>query len=243
MALPKGAFAQVDEPAVELPELAKEPSAVDTGIVIPALDLAPLDTLIARALDYSPSLGGQDEVIKTKVLDRKVQRLDWLKMARAYGGTAYGNGQIVNSSTDGTSAINTLAIRQDLFYSVGVNLTISPYEWLTRNENTQMMDAEIYRARFDKMVLEDQIAEEVIARYQDLMLAVEVQRIRAINLQTHRINIEIAEKYFQTGDLPFSEYSRTLESRMQAELDFRTSQIDVKRAYLMLESIVGHDLH
>lgn len=238
--IPLGLTAQIKRRALDLPPKIELPDTI-RPLVMP-YQVAPLDTLIKRACIHSPMLQSQDALIETKIIARETEAWDWTDMGRVFGGASYGNGQLLNNSTDGAGTINTLATRQDVYYSMGVSLTLSPYDLLTRKRRLQGLDTEVVRARFDRLVIEERIAEAVMLRYQDLMLAIEMQEIRQQNFQNQQINTELAEGYFQAGDISYTEYNTALESLIKARIDYVSALNMTERTYLLLESIVGHEL-
>lgn len=238
--MPSGLQAQFKRRALSLPPKIELPDTL--GPLIMPYQVAPLDTLIRRAYIYSPLLKSQDALIETKVITRETEAWDWTDMARVFGGASYGNGQLLNNSTDGAGTINTLATRQDVYYSVGLNLSLSPYDLLTRKRRLQGLDTEIMRSRIDRVVMEERIAEAVLLRYQDLMLAIEMQEIHQQNFQNQQINAELAEGYFEAGDISYAEYNLSLESLIKAKIDYVSALNMTERTYLLLQSIVGDEI-
>lgn len=233
--------AQITRPAQVLPEL--QPVEDSTGKLILPYDLAPLDTLIARARLYSPMIKSQEQVVSSAVLSRQIERSKWLDMTSVYGNASYGTGQYVTELTDEGVQGATLAVRQNLFYNTGITMTISPWDLITRGRRMEIKDADIHKARFEKMMLEDKVAETVIERYQVLLLSIEMQEIALQGFNNQEINVQLAESYFRSGDLTFEEYTNALDSRNKAKLDVAIAKNDVKRAYLLLQVVVGDDLH
>lgn len=235
------ALAQIDATAKVLPDL--QPVEDSTGKLVLPYDLAPLDTLIARARLYSPMIKSQEQVVSSAVLAREIENSKWLDMTSIYGNASYGTGQYVTELTDQGVSGATLAVRQNLFYNTGITMTISPWDLITRSRRMSIMDAGIYKARFEQMMLEDKVAETVIERYQVLLLSIEMQDIALQGFNNQEINAQLAESYFRSGDLTFEEYSRALDSRNKAKLDVAIAKSDVKRAYLLLQVVVGDELH
>ncbi len=234
-------FAQVNAPAQSVPDL--QPVEDSTGKLVMPYDLAPLDTLIARARLYSPMIKSQEQVVSSTVLAREIENSKWLDMTSIYGNASYGTGQYVTELTDQGVSGATLAVRQNLFYNTGITMTISPWDLITRGRRMAIMDAGIYKARFEQMMLEDKVAETVIERYQVLLLSIEMQDIALQGFNNQEINAQLAESYFRSGDLTFEEYTRALDSRNKAKLDVAIAKNDVKRAYLLLQVVVGDELH
>lgn len=234
-------FAQVDAPAKLLPDL--QPVEDSTGKLVMPYDLAPLDTLIARARLYSPMIKSQGQVVTSAVLARQIESRKWLDMTKVFGNASYGTGQYITELTDEGVSGATLAVRQNLFYNTGITMTISPWDLITRSRRMEIMDADIHKAYFEQMMLEDKVAETVIERYQVLLLSIEMQDIALQGFNNQEINAQLAESYFRSGDLTFEEYSRALDSRNKAKLDVAIAKSDVKRAYLLLQVVVGDELH
>lgn len=235
------ALGQVDAPAQPVPEL--QPVEDSTGKIVMPYDLAPLDTLIKRARSYSPMVKSQGEVVTSAILARHIESRKWLDMTSIFGNASYGTGQYLTNISDGGGQGATLAVRQNLFYNTGITMTISPWDLITRRRRMAVMDADIHKARFEQMMLEDKVAETVIERYQVLLLAIEMQDIALQGFNNQEINAQLAESYFRLGDLTFEEYSRALDSRNKAKMDVAIAKNDVKRAYLLLQIVVGDELH
>ncbi len=234
-------FAQINAPAQALQEL--QPVEDSTGKLILPYDLAPLDTLIARARLYSPMIKSQEQVVSSAVLARQIESRKWLDMTSIYGNASYGTGQYVTELTDEGVSGATLAVRQNLFYNTGISMTISPWDLITRSRRMEIMDADIHKAYFEQMMLEDKVAETVIERYQVLLLSIEMQDIALQGFNDQEINTQLAEGYFRLGDITFEEYTRAHDSRNKAKLDVAIAKSDVKRAYLLLQVVVGDELH
>lgn len=239
--IPAGLVAQIDREAILLEEMM--PAKDSTGRLVLPYELAPLDTLISRARAYAPRLKSQDALREAAMLNREIEERRWMDIPRVFGNASYGTGSFLTNLNDGIVEVNTLAVRQNLFYNAGVTMTVSPWTLATRRRRLQVMDADIYRASFDLNVLEDKVAESVIERYQALLLAIEMQDIAFQELGNQRINAELAERYFQTGDISFAEYNNALEERYAVEVEMAMARNHVKRAYLLLKIIVGGKLH
>lgn len=234
------AAAQVDRPALNIPGMGPD----TTWRLIMPFDIAPLDTLVMRAVAYSPLLQSQEAVVEEAVLLKEIEGRKWMDMTKVFGNTSYGNGQYLTllSNGDGGGG-NTLAIRENLFFNVGLTMTVSPWDIITLKRRMQVMDAGIYQAQFEKQVIEDRVIEAVIERYEALMLAIELQGISLEVLQNQEISAQLAQRYFELGDISFDEYARIQELKTRAKKDFVTTKSEVKQAYLLLKMIVGAELH
>lgn len=204
-----------------------------------AMPLPPLDTLIAWALIKNASLKMQDAQIAVKQQEYEVKKREWLDLLSLNGTTAYGNNQLydVQQSQQGTTPI--LTTRQSIIYNVGVTTRISIGDILNRNKKIALKRLEVARTQAEKEVVKDQIREEVIIRYYKLLIALRMVKLEADNLEAKKLGMEVAEKYFKEGNMPVTEYSVMLNTKIAIEKQYEQAKFDAQFALKMLREFVG----
>lgn len=203
------------------------------------LPLPPLDTLIAWALIKNSSLKVQDAQIAVKQQEYEVKKREWLDLLSINGTTAYGNNQLydVQQSQQGTTPI--LTTRQSLIYNAGITTRISIGDILNRNKKITLKRLEVARTQAEKEVIKDQVREEVIIRYHKLLIALKMVKLEADNLEAKKLGLEVAEKYFREGNMPATEYSVMLNTKITIEKQYEQAKFDAQFALKMLREFVG----
>lgn len=204
--------------------------------------LAPLDTLLARAIANSAELHSQEALVKARASALKVQKRTWMKIVQPYVGVNFGTGTVTANVQDGTEVTYNLATRQQLIYNVGLNVRLTAEDFINRGQRCQMLEYEIEKLRSDSRILERTVAERVIMRYEDLMKSAEVLAIKAHQMHSNAINWELAERYFQSGDMSYADYNGVLNAKLSSQMQFINLKSDFQRHYLLLREVVGGPL-
>jgi outer membrane protein TolC len=203
------------------------------------MPLPPLDTLIAWALIKNASLKVQDAQIAIRQQEYEIKKREWRDLLSINGTTAYGNNQLydVQQSQQGITPIVTT--RQSIIYNFGIATRLSLGDIMNRNKKIALKRLEVEKTAAEKEVLKDQIREEVITRYYKLLIALKMLKLEADNLETKKMGLEVAEKYFREGNLAVTEYSVLLNTKIAIEKQYEQAKFDVQYALKMLREFVG----
>lgn len=204
--------------------------------------IAPLDTLIARALQQSPEMAGQEALIKSRSATLRYQNRQWLKMFQPIAGVSYGTGTIIASVDDGSGANVNLANQQNLLYNVGFTLRFTAEDIFNRKPRAEVLEWEIEKLRQDQRVQARMVRERVIMGYEALLMSAELLILKAQQMQTNRINCELAERYFHSGDMSYADYNGALGDKLAAEIQFLNAKSEFQTQYLLLMELVGGPL-
>lgn len=205
--------------------------------------IAPLDTLMARAIANSPELRGQDALINSRKATLRYQNRTWLKMFQPIAGVSYGTGTIIASVDDGSGASVNLANQQNLLYNVGITVRFTAEDFFNRGPKSDILEWEIEKLHHDRDVQIRLIRERVIMRYEALLMAAEVAVIKAKQWQTNLVNQELSERYFHSGDMSYADYNGVLGDQLAAEIQFINAKSSFQTQYLLLREIVGQPLY
>jgi outer membrane protein TolC len=236
-----------------IPALEAQPDSLSTAGRVPmgrevmvdsmlGFHLAPLDTLLTRAIAHSAALHSQEAMIKARASALKVQQRTWMKIVQPYVGVSFGTGTVTANVQDGAEVTYNLATRQQLLYNVGLNVRLTAEDLINRGQRCQILEYEIEKLRSDAKVLERTVAERVIMRYEDLMKSAEVLAIKAHQMHSNAINWELAERYFQSGDMSYADYNGVLNAKLSSQMQFINLKSDFQRHYLLLREVVGGPL-
>jgi outer membrane protein TolC len=204
--------------------------------------IAPLDTLLARALANSPEILAQEATIRARAATLKVERRKWTKLIQPFVGVNYGTNIVAANIESGNTVNYNFATRQQLLYNVGLNLRLSAEDLINRGQRSQIIEHEIDKLKHDTDVLHRLVRERVITRYEQLMQAAEVLSVAAQQMQTNEINWELAQRYYQSGDMAYADYNGILEGRLNAKIQFINLKSDFQTQYLLLRELVGGPL-
>lgn len=201
--------------------------------------LPPLDTLIAWALVKNASLKVQDAYIAVKEQERELKSREWYEAFYLNGTGAYGNNQLYDVQQSQQTITPIVTTRQSLVYNAGVTVRLSMGEFVNRSRKINLKRLEVERAKTEKLVIIDQIREEVIIRYYKLLLALRMIKLETENLEAKKMGVEIAEKYFKEGNMPAMEYSTILNTKITIEKQLEQARFDAQFSYRLLREYVG----
>ncbi len=204
-----------------------------------AFNLPPLDTLIKLAVSRAPALRAQDVQIATRRKELTVQRRSWGDLLTASGTALLGSTSYQDYLLNGLSLENTQLYRQSGAYNAGLTLRFTLGDILNRGQKEQIARLHIEQAQADRRVVEEEIREEVMTRYDRFQMTYRMLAIESENLQAQRLAVDIAEKSFREGALPAAEYATAVSKKAAAEKQYETAKSESRHAYRMLRAIAG----
>jgi len=205
--------------------------------------LAPLDTLLERAVANASELRAQDAYIQSRKSALKARNREWMKLFQPIAGVTYGTGQISAAVDDGSNVVYNLSTNQNLVYNVGFTVRFTAEEFLNRKPKAEILEWEIEQLRENRNTQIRLIRERVIMRYEAVMMAAEVMELRADMMETNAVAYELAERYFHRGDLSYADFNGALEAKIYSKSQFVGSRSDFQKNYLLLREVVGGPLH
>jgi outer membrane protein TolC len=110
---------------------------------------------------------------------------------------------------------------------------------LDRKNQMRMAKTEIDIARSDYEEKQSELRKIVIQQYNELILRQRLMKLAAKNLETIKINMELAEKEFLNGVIPLTEYTNISAGVANTEAGFENARTGFLNAYMILEEIVG----
>ncbi len=201
--------------------------------------LPPLDTLIKKAIEKSPSLRSQDVWIETKKEEWKVEKKSWADLVTVGGTALFGTNTVLDYQQTTVNSEYISVDRRSAIYNAGLTLRFSLGDVLTRGDKAHIKRLDYEKAQADRQVIEWQIREEVLVRYDRFEASYRMLDIEAQNVEAIRMALEVAKKYFEEGSLEVSEYSTTLSRFATAQKQFEQAKLSAKHDYRMLLEIAG----
>jgi len=202
--------------------------------------LPPLSVLIDSAIANSANVRFKDQQMIISDYKLRSKRAEWSRNLGFQANTGYGN--LYNYSSTSTGSIDpipTTSNRSQIQYSASVYFNLPLNLLLDRRNQIRITETELAQAKSSSDAQRDEIKQQVILYYNDLILKQRLFKIKVKNLETIKINMQMVEKQFLNGVIPLTEYTQTLSSVSGLETDFETARMDFLNAYMILEVIVG----
>ncbi len=209
----------------------------------PDKQLAPLEVLIDRAINRAYELKLADKVIEAQKYELKQSQRSFLNNVRVGAGLNYGNGNVVTQNGSGVDQTFVLQNRQSLQYNAGFSVGLSLGELLNRKSNIQMKQIEIDKAYIDKEQIMDNIRQEVIGRYQKVILAIRILEAMLESKETGSLTFAVADKYFKEGQMPIEAYTQALDAKANRVLTLEKARLECVIALYELKEVVGQDIY
>lgn len=211
----------------------------DKNIELGMPTIPPLDTLIASALRFSPTLKVQDKWIEIKAKQQQIKKKDWMDKISVGGSALFGSGTIYNTWTDGENPADLTSFNRNVGYNGGINIRFTAGDIVKGKEKRQLAELELEKALLERQPMELQLREEVIRRYDDLVYCLTMIDIKATNLEAMRLSLEVSEPFFKAGNMPATEYTTILSKKIKAEEELETAKARTVHCWRSLKEICG----
>jgi peptidoglycan/LPS O-acetylase OafA/YrhL len=217
----------------------------DSALVRPAffnLKLKPLSVLCDLAVLNSHGVKAKQCDVAKQDLAISVQRRSWAELLSANISGLYGNASALDASSDGFGTRYVLTDRKQTGYNLSVALKITGADVLTRGQKTEMLRIQRLRYQEEQGDLQSDIRTNTIKMYCELELALKKVAAKVEMVESNRVTFSIAEKYFQEGNLPLSEYSILSSVYNKAKEELMEAQSDAQMQVLLFHEYVGADI-
>ncbi len=254
--VPSALVAQIQEPESRpVTQLSKTDSVAivlniqkltaDSALVVPAyfnLKLKPLSVLCDLAVLNSHEIKAKQYDMAKQDLAISVQRRSWAELLSANISGLYGNASALDASSDGFGTRYVLTDRKQTGYNLSVALKITGADVLTRGQKTEMLRVQRLRYQEEQGELQADIRTTTIKMYCELQLALKKVAAKVEMVESNRVTFSIAEKYFQEGNLPISEYSILNSVFNKAKEELIEVQSEAQMQVLLFHEYVGADI-
>lgn len=209
----------------------------------PDQKLAPVEVLVDRAIEKAHQLKRTELDIESKRYEIKQEQRSFLNYIKMGAGVSYGNGNIVTSNGTGIDQSFALQNRQSLNYNAGVSVGLSLGDLFNRKAKLRIKEIEVDKLYLEKDETKDLIRQEVIDRYQKVLLSIRVFEAMLESSETGTLTFTVADKYFKEGQMPIEAYSQALESKANRELALEKARLECVIALFELKEVVGQDIY
>lgn len=204
-----------------------------------------LESLQEKALETSPILQGVEYELKMFQEKRKIAQkriLDHVSFVSSYqhGNIGTLNIQQDNFSPDTYNQLSDVTMNR---FVVGVNLQLPLGQVVSRRNQIRMADydLEVKSQQFNKA--KNQILNEVNRLYFDLKQAEKLIKIYGQNVESSKLNLEMATLQFGKGELKLTDLNRVIESYTKAQVQFNEVQQMYLKSKYELQVLVGETIN
>ncbi len=201
--------------------------------------LPPLDTLIELALARSAKLQSQDVWIKTQLKEWQLEKKSWVDVISVGGTALYGNNTLLDNQQSDIGRQQVTTDRRSTIYNGGLIVRFTLGDVLNSDEKAQLKQLEYEQSVIDRRILEREIKEEVMVRYDRFLSNQRLLKLEADNVEALHLSYEMARKYYEEGNYLTSEYSTILSRYIAAQKQLEERTMEVRHQYRMLLSIAG----
>ncbi len=201
-----------------------------------------LSQLIDSALVHSGMVSYRRLEIDAKESNLKSKRRYWTRNFGVQADTRYGTFNNFSTTSGSNSTINLASNTKQLNYNVGFYLKIPIFDVINRKSQIKKAKAELAQAAGLAKSQESEVRSSVIRHYEDLKLKQNILELRASNLGSARVNMEMVAKEFRNGAIETSEYVRISDMTSRIAVEFEKAKSAFFLSKKLLENQIGFEL-
>lgn len=199
----------------------------------------PLQVVIDSVIKRSAMLSFRKHHIGVVESTLKSEQIYWARNLGIQAESKYGNLNSFSTGTDGSISSSALITTEQLNYSFGVYLKFPVFDIINRKHQLKLARLEVEEAVSMAEFTKEELRQNVIRLYQDLILKQKLLQIRSRSVGDGRVNMEMVEKEFRNGVVPISEYVRINGMTANLEVDYEKAMSEFITAKQMLEDMAG----
>ena len=196
--------------------------------------LPPLDSLIAIAISYHPTVKLNEALIESANSRINLAKKSWSSLIRGYVDYGYGNQAIIATGSGGGDLSNIAN-----GYRAGANLSIPLSEIYTRKDRINLQKTELEATFYKTREMELGIATQVVEEYNMLITGQRLMNIRYEMQQKAKSNLAQMELEYISGNIDGGIYTRNAEIYTIAQSEYETARRNFMTAAQKLELLLG----
>lgn len=167
----------------------------------------------------------------------------WLQHFALTAGVNYGNGVVSDQLNDGSTANRlTYLSRQNVTYSMGINIRLPFSEVTSRKHEIKIKKLEIQRLEDMKQEQRDFIRQEVVRFYKELKSCLKAMELQTEVVDANEVALKITENYFKAGKTPMEQYRMAVDAKFTSKLEYEKSKNEAWYCMRMLTELVGQSI-
>lgn len=203
-----------------------------------ANELPPLGNLIDLAIQNSPLLKYNDNIIDQGEREIKLEKRNWHDRISILGNYSQGDQALLIGSQSGGgfggNALNGWRL------AANVNVPLSTVT--TRKLRIQIAELQVDAARNQKEEIERQVKNQVILEYYQLVSAYRIMKIKSGARESAVLQRTLAETYFSEGSISLEDYSNVDQIGANVEVDYEMAKSEYLAKYRQFEQLLGVSL-
>jgi len=203
------------------------------------ISLPPLQVIIDSALTRNGMLKFRNKEIGVKESRLASERIYWIRNLSFVAESSYGNLNNLSTNADRTGSTSALTNTTQYNYGAGLSVRFPIFDLINRKNQINLAKYEVAGAKDMLQSLEDEIRQEVIKMYHDIILKQKILKIKSKALGDNEVNMQMVEKEFRNGVVPISEYVRITSITADAEVAFESAMSEFIIAKKLLEDMTG----
>lgn len=199
--------------------------------------LIPLDSIITIALQNSPAIKFQQDVVEAGHYQVRYMQQQWTNDIAGFFNYATGNQNLltVGGGTPGGVASSNLSNG----YRTGVQITLPLYELVGRKSRVNIYKAEL-QANIDKRdAVRQETTQALIQLYYNLLYARNLMSIRSDAKQAAINQYQVASLEFKDGIIQASELSRFKDIEVNARAYYEEAKRQFSTFYFQFQNLIG----
>lgn len=211
----------------------------DSIIIGNAIVIPPLADLLDSALHRNAVVRFRQLDIEAKNASLKSEKNYWTRNLGIQADTRYGTFDNFSLNNNGvtTTKFNTTSTQMN--YGFGVFMKFPIVDMIDRKNQVKRANAELEQAKSMAQAQQEELRQQVIRQYQDVLLKQKLLNIQSLALGNARVNVDMIEKEFRNGLIQVSEYVRISDIVSRVESDYEKAKTEFITAKMILEDIVG----
>lgn len=217
----------------------KSKPAIDSSLLKEPVDFPPLQDLIDSAIKHNALVKFNQLEVVAKESNITAQKNFLLKNFGLQADTRYGTFDNFSSSANGQSTTLQSVTSKQFNYGMGVFVKVPLYDLINRKTQLKQAKTELEQAKSMAEAQQNELRQLIIRLYQDVLLKQKILNIRAINMGSATVNMEMIEKEFRNGVIPIADYVRVSDMTSKVQTDYETAKSEFLVAKKILEEIAG----
>ncbi|MDQ2751872.1 MAG: TolC family protein, partial [Bacteroidota bacterium] len=199
--------------------------------------LIPLDSIIAIALQNSPAIKFQQDVVDADRYQVKFMQQQWTNDIAGFFNYSAGNQNLLTAGNQLPGSVTSSNISNG--YRTGVQITLPLYEFIGRKARVNLYKATL-QSSIDKR---DQVKQDaiqfLIQIYYNLLYARNLMNIRSDAKQAAINQYQVGSLEFKDGIIPASELSRLKTIEANSRADFEEAKRQFSTFYFQFQNLIG----
>jgi outer membrane protein TolC len=195
--------------------------------------------VIDSALKHNALVRFREMDIRAKEYKLKSERTYWTRNLGLQADTRYGTFDNYAYNNTGLSTSMLLTNSRQFNYGMGVYVKFPLADLFDRKNQINRASYELEQAHSMADAQQEELRQEVIRLYHDLLLKQKMLRIRSKALGSARVNQDMIENEFRNGLIPVVEYVRVSDIVSNVEADYEKAKSEFISSRMILEDLAG----